>query len=176
MRKVNVLLFLVVFGSLVIAGCDQDKYYLGDLHNGLEYSFLDHVVTCTEYSDINISVDYCTDGNDSVGFWLNETTLNWSTICCEFKSDECFDDNQPNSTSGLSNLCSYNVSNTSQVFLTNTTQGWRALCTKGGIAWVDNMIDITNQSTICADNEKLGLFTLSFNMGWNATCCVNIET
>lgn len=163
---------LVACASLFLVSCSDTNFYLDD-PGFASYTFLDHAVTCTEYHDINISTDYCVDGNTSVGFLINETNNNWSTICCVFDSGECYADDQENSTSGLAALCSYNASDPSEVFLTNTIYGWRALCQKGGIGFVDNWIDISNDSTICDDPEKLGIFSLSFNAGWNATCCVN---
>ena len=165
-------LLLLLASLILVTGCTSRNIYLNP-PTGFEYSFLDHVVSCTEYDDINISVDYCNSGNDSTGFLINESTLNWSTVCCQFKSSSCFKDNEVNTTTGLEALCSYNLSDSSQVFLTNTTKGYRALCTQSGLAWVDNTIYLANTSTICSDPNKLNIYSLSFYSGWNATCCIN---
>lgn len=175
MKKTTIILLII--GSILIIGCTpQQTYIINQQETTTTYSFLNDIVTCIDYENHNISEELCNSTWQPIGYQINENNNNsWTLTCCQFKNNKCYIDTKENTTTELEKLCTYNISNPSEVYLTNVTGTYKALCTKNNITWIDNTITITNNNTICNGNpEDLHMYALTYNNTWNNVCCANI--
>ena len=166
------IIITMILTIITLTGCEEDRSIMMIEGASAEtiVSYTNFLSNCSAIYDVNISNAWGVCGSKHNVLTSLVSPNNWSVTCCSY-TNRCYNDAESN----FSNVCNYNVSDSSSFSWQYQDGGWVGVCCdfNTGLCYNQPNADI-NLNNTCQTNYTQIVSSIYQNSSlWNAWCCIS---